>query len=102
MKLIKWIFIILACLIAAALIVAAFLPAEVSIRAEKDINLPPAKVFHAVATFSGRPLWDPWISIDSTAKTSVNFQDLYTGTRFSWTGHLTGTGDITVLMPVTK
>ena len=59
MKLIKWIFIILACLIAAALIVAAFLPAEVSIRAEKDINLPPAKVFHAVATFSGRPCGTP-------------------------------------------
>ena len=96
MKFIKWLFILLGLLIISVLVVAAFLPKVITISAEADINLPRVKVFHAVASFNDRPLWDPWISMDSTTKTSVDFHELYTGSQFSWTGRIVGTGEITV------
>ncbi|HYW94449.1 MAG TPA: GyrI-like domain-containing protein [Bacteroidales bacterium] len=96
MKFIKWFLIIIVSLIAALLVVAAFLPKEMKISAETDINLPRTKVFRDVVSFTDRSFWDPWISIDSTAETSVDFEDMYAGTRFSWTGKVVGTGEITV------
>lgn len=96
MKFIKWFFILMAVLIAAFLVIAVFLPRHVDIQAEISINMSPDKVFHDVASFTNRSFWDPWSSIDSTAETAVDFEQMYNGTRFSWTGNVVGTGNITV------
>jgi effector-binding domain-containing protein/uncharacterized protein YndB with AHSA1/START domain len=92
MKFLKWFGIVIGIVITALLVIAAILPKTVEIKAETEINLSPEKLFHAVASYTDRELWDPWVSIDSTSKAEYVRTEAYLGSGYSWNGEKTGSG----------
>lgn len=96
MKIVRWIFFTFLGLVALILIVALFLPKSVKILSETEINLPAKKVFYSMATFTGRGSWDPWVEEDTTVKISIASVDGYVGSRYSWTGEKSGSGEMVI------
>lgn len=92
MKFLKWFVIIIGILLAVFLIVAAIVPKSIQVKAETEITLSPEKLFHAVASYTDRELWDPWVSADSTSKAEYNRVDAYIGSGYTWEGEKTGIG----------
>jgi effector-binding domain-containing protein/uncharacterized protein YndB with AHSA1/START domain len=92
MKFLKWFVIIIGVIIVAVLIAAAVLPKSIQVKAQTIIKLNPQKVFHAVASYTDRELWDPWVSADSTSKAEYNRTEDYIGSGYSWKGEKTGSG----------
>lgn len=96
MKFLKWLLIIVVIIIGAALIAAAFLPAHVSISANTLVNKPASHLFHNIATFQDRVLWDPWVSTDSTTMVEINATERYIGSTYEWNGEKVRTGKVRV------
>jgi len=96
MKVLKSFLLILIGLVALILVIALFLPKEVKIVSETEINLPVNKVFYSLATFSDHASWDPWIGDDSTVQTEITRVDGYVGTKYSWKGEKTGSGELVI------
>jgi len=96
MKVLKWILIVIAVIIAAILIMAIFLPKEVSVSSSIEINKPLPQVFHSIAMFTERQDWDPWVSEDSTTKVIINSKEGYTGSTYEWEGESVGIGKMEV------
>lgn len=92
MKFLKWFVIVIGIIIAALLIAAAVVPKSIHVKAETEVKLSPEKVFHAVASYTDRELWDPWVSADSTSKAEYELTESYIGSGYSWKGEKTGTG----------
>ena len=82
MKILKWILIVLAIIIAAALIIAIFLPEKVQVSSSTEINQPPEKVFHLLASFTERQAWDPWLSDDTTTEVIISAKEGYIGSTY--------------------
>ncbi len=96
MKVLNWILIVIAAIIAAALITAIFLPKEVTVSSSTEINKPLPQVFHSMAMFTERQDWDPWISEDTTTKVTINAKEGYVGSTYEWEGESVGTGKMEV------
>jgi len=96
MKFIKWFFIVILAIIAAALIVAAFLPKSIDVKAKTEVSISPEKAFHAVASFSNREAWDPWLTMDSTGEAEYEVKDGYLGSVYTWKGEKIGTGKMRI------
>lgn len=97
MKALKIILIIVGVLIAAILIVPLFSPATAEVSAEIEINLEPSQIFPNVASFINRDLWDPWITLDSTADALIESQAGYVGSTYAWKGEKVGMGKMEVI-----
>ncbi len=96
MKILKWIFIVLATIIVIGLVVAIFLPSQVSVTAEKEIDEPAVNLFHSLAQFDSRQDWDPWVSMDTSNVVDIKAEPGYIGSSYSWSGDKTGTGTVKV------
>jgi hypothetical protein len=97
MKALKIILIVLGVLVAAILIVPLFSPATAEVSAEIEITREPAEFFPAVASFSNREAWDPWLTQDSTAKATIKSKAGYVGSTYAWTGDRVGYGRMEVV-----
>jgi len=97
MKALKIILIALGVLVAAILIVPLFSPATAEVSAEIEIAREPAEFFPAVASFSNRDAWDPWLTQDSTAKATIESVAGYVGSTYAWTGDRVGFGKMEVV-----
>lgn len=92
MKVLKWIFIVILALLALVTVIGFALPKETKVTATEDINLPPAKVFHFVAGFVDRTVWDPWIKADTAVKCTFDILPGYVGSKYNWDGPVVGKG----------
>jgi len=97
MKALRVILIIVAVLLAAILIVPLFSPATAEVSAETTIELEAHRIFPKVASFTGRDLWDPWLTQDSTADARIEPNSAYVGSSYSWTGQKVGSGRMEVI-----
>jgi effector-binding domain-containing protein len=97
MKVLKIILIIVGVLVALILIVPLFSPATAEVKAETDIALEPSRIFPAVASFTDRQAWDPWVTQDSTAKVTIHSESGYVGSTYTWDGERLGTGKMEVI-----
>ncbi|MEN8201076.1 MAG: SRPBCC family protein [Bacteroidota bacterium] len=97
MKALKIILIIIGILLAAILIIPLFAPATAEVSAETEIALDPSQVFPAVASFKNRHLWDPWMTMDSTADAEIEPKSGFVGSTYSWQGEQVGTGRMEVI-----
>jgi len=97
MKALKIILIVLGVLVAAILIVPLFSPGTAEVSAEIEIAREPSEFFPAVASFSNRDAWDPWMTQDSTAKATIESRDGYVGSTYAWTGDRVGYGRMEVV-----
>lgn len=100
MKALRVILIIVLVLVAAILIVPLFSPATAEVSAETTINLEANRIFPKVASFTGRELWDPWLTQDSTADADIVSNAAYVGSSYTWKGEKVGTGRMEVISVV--
>jgi len=84
------------------LVVALFAPKYLEIVSETEINLPVNKVFYSQLNFIDRGKWDPWISKDTTTKTSITLSEDGVGSVYSWTSEKMGSGKMVVDSVVTN
>ena len=96
MKALKIILVIVGILVAAMLIVPLFVPATVEVSAETEIELKPARIYPAIASFDNREEWDPWVTLDSTAEVTIQTRPGYVGSTYMWEGDMLGTGRMEV------
>ncbi len=96
MKVLRWILLTLLGLVAFILIIALFLPKEVKIISETEINLPVNKVFYSQATFYDRGEWDPWVREDTSVIINITNVQAYVGSEYSWTSGNSGAGKIVI------
>ncbi len=97
MKALKIILIIVGVLVALILIVPLFSPATAEVSAETDIAVEPARIFPAVASFTDRQVWDPWVTQDSTTEVTIHSESGYVGSTYTWDGERLGTGKMEVI-----
>lgn len=97
MKILKRIGLILAALIGLILIVAIFLPKDVSTTQSTTINAPVETVFNAVNDFSQWENWSVWAANDSTMVTTLAENYVGEGGSYSWKGDVVGEGNMKIL-----
>lgn len=96
MKVLKWVLLTLAVLFVIIIVWAAFLPKQVVIEAQIDIDRPHQIVFHHAASFTDRVKWDPWLEMEPTAKSQFKFKEGYVGSYYTWEGEMLGNGKMQV------
>lgn len=79
------------------LVVAIFLPSEYKVSRSIEINQPDSIVFAKVVDFNYRASWDPWVSMDPEAKTTISGPVGQPGSTWSWEGKETGKGRMTIV-----
>ena len=92
MKILKWILMAVVLLVVLAAAVGYMLPREVVVATSAEIKQPPQKVFHFVAGFVDRTVWDPWIKSDTATKCTFDLKPGYKGSKYMWEGPKIGTG----------
>jgi uncharacterized protein YndB with AHSA1/START domain len=92
MKTLKWILIVVVILVVIVAATGYMLPREVTVTTMEEINQPPGKVFHFVAGFVDRTVWDPWIKSDTATKCTFDLKTGYTGSKYMWEGPKIGSG----------
>jgi effector-binding domain-containing protein/uncharacterized protein YndB with AHSA1/START domain len=97
MKVLRVILIIVVILVAAVLIVPLFSPATAEVSSEITIERDASSIFPSVASFKDRPLWDPWLTQDSTAEASIESMAGFVGSSYSWKGEKVGHGRMEVV-----
>ena len=97
MRALKIIGIIVGVMVAAILIVPLFVSSPAVVTAQIEIALEPEQIFPSVASFNGRPDWDPWLTADSTAVAEIESKPGYVGSSYTWEGVAVGTGKMEVI-----
>ena len=96
MKVLRFILIILVCIIALIFIVALFLPSSYRVERSQEIAAPVETVFTKASNFWYRHSWDPWIAKDSTATSAVTGPTMAAGSVWSWEGKVIGKGQVLI------
>ncbi len=96
MKILKWLLYIVLFIVALLLIIPLFLPATVEISSQKGIMVSPAQVFHNVASYTDRNIWDPWLETEPGAGFTVESKPDYVGSSYTWSGKKIGSGRMVV------
>ncbi len=96
MKILKWILIVLLILAGLVIIVPVFLPSQVTVSVEEEIDLPPELVFNNVAQFTDRDMWDPWLQMEPEAKVVIESKPDFVGSVYTWEGEKIGNGKMLV------
>jgi effector-binding domain-containing protein len=104
MKALKIIGIILLCLIALFLIVAAFLPSKLHMEESMVINKPANLVFRQVNSFQNFVKWSPFQEMDPEMVNTFEGPEMGVGAKNIWKSKKSGNGSMTILesVPYTK
>jgi len=97
MQILKKILFALIGVIVLLLVVAIFLPSEYNVSRSIQINQPDSVVFEKVVNFNYRASWDPWLSMDPDARTTISGPVGEPGSTWSWEGKETGKGRMTIM-----
>ena len=96
MKVLKIILGIIAVIIVLFLVIALFLPSEVTVERTAVIEAPDSVVYNYLTDFSHRADWDPWLEMEPGAKTTVNEISQGVGAGYSWEGEVIGSGNMVI------
>lgn len=96
MKFLKWLGIIVVCIIALILIIPLFLPSNFHVERSVIIERSPERVFQTAIDMSQRAKWDPWIEMESGVKMEVTMKPEIIGSGYYWKGDTIGEGRITI------
>lgn len=96
MKVLKIILGIIIAIIALVLIVAIFLPSEVTVERSAVIEAPDSVVFNYITDFTERANWDPWLEMDPDAKVTLGEIQKGVGAGYAWEGEVTGSGEMII------
>lgn len=96
MKVLKIILGIIAATIALFLIIAVFLPSEVTVERSLTIEAPDSVVFDYITDFNHRAEWDPWLEMEPDAKVTLNEISKGVGAGYSWEGEVIGSGNMVI------
>ena len=96
MKVLRFILIVLVCIIALIFIVALFLPSSYRVERSQEIAAPVETVFTKASNFWYRNSWDPWMAKDSTATSAVTGPTAAAGSAWAWEGKVIGKGKILI------
>lgn len=95
MKFLKWLMIILAVLIAAILLLAAFLPASYKVERRATIPGSQEKVFALITDLKQWDKWSPWKTMDTAAVYTYN-DTTGVGAEMTWKGENVGSGKLRI------
>ncbi len=96
MKFLKFVLIGIGVLIVLFLLVAAFLPSDITVERSTTISATDTLVYNSLITFRNRASWDPWLSMDPGAKVTLSGPDSGVGATYSWSGETIGSGYMTI------
>lgn len=96
MKVLKGILIVLLILIGLVLAIPVFLPSEIAISAQTEIELAPELIFENLAVYQDREKWDPWLQMEPTAEVKIVPIEAYVGSTYEWSGEKIGSGKMRV------
>ncbi len=96
MKFFKILFVILTSVVVIVLVVAAFLPDNITITSSVEIKAPAAKVYGNVVSLKNWKNWSPF-EHDSTMTDSFSGPDSGVGATREWKGKLIGEGKMTIV-----
>ena len=96
MKFLKWLGIIVVCIIALILIIPLFLPSNFHVERSVIIERSPERVFQTAIDMSQRAKWDPWIEMEPDVKMEVTMKPEIIGSGYYWKGDTIGEGRITI------
>jgi uncharacterized protein YndB with AHSA1/START domain len=84
-------------LVGAALVAAAFQPAEVQVTRSRAMAAPAAAVFARLQDFHAWKAWSPWEKLDPTMKKEYSGTPGQPGASYSWEGNeKVGSGRMTI------
>jgi uncharacterized protein YndB with AHSA1/START domain len=96
MNILKKILIGLAVIVVLFLIVAIFLPSDVTVERSAVVEAPDSVVFDYITDFTVRANWDPWLEEDPDAKVTLNEIPKGVGAGYAWEGEVTGSGKMVI------
>lgn len=96
MKVLKIILMVIVAVVALFLIVAIFLPSEVSVQRSAVVEAPDSVVFDYITDFTMRANWDPWLEMDSTTQITLSEKPTGVGAGYAWEGPITGSGKMVI------
>ena len=96
MKVIKGILITIGAIVVLFFVVALFLPSSYTIERTIVINKPPQVVFGQVADFNNWLAWNPWTTMEPTAKNTIAGEPGKVGSSWEWDGQEIGNGELTI------
>ncbi len=97
MKILKVTVAVLALVVVAFLVVAAFLPKDYEVTRSTSIDAPPVIVFAQVNDLKVWNDWSPWAAMDPSMKTMYGATSVGEGASYSWTGDKVGEGELTIV-----
>ncbi|MFP4023560.1 MAG: SRPBCC family protein [Thiohalospira sp.] len=96
MKILKWLVIVIVCLIALFLIIPLFLPSNYHVKRSIIIDMPVNVVFQTAIDMNLRAKWDPWIEMDPDAVIVTEVTPKGIGSWYTWDGDIIGKGKLTI------
>ena len=96
MKFLKTLLIILIVLAGLILIIPVFLPSEVTLSAEADLEVNNELLLENLATYTDRDRWDPWLTSEPEAEVSIKSMEDLVGSTYAWSGEKIGSGRMEV------
>ena len=96
MKILKVLLACFAVIIAAFLLIAAFLPAEYTVSRSISTTAPPAIVFANVNDLKAWDAWEPWSNMDPTIEIRYSKSAIGEGASYSWTSENSGHGTTSI------
>jgi len=96
MKVLKIILGIVVAIVALFLVVAIFLPSEVTVERSAVIEAPDSVIFDYITDFNNRTDWDPWFEMEPEAKVTLTEVTQGVGAGYAWEGEVIGSGDMVI------
>ena len=96
MKILKIILGIVVAIIALFLLVALFLPSEVTVERTAVIEAPDSVIFDYITDFNNRTDWGPWFEMEPEAKVTLTEVTKGVGAGYAWEGEVIGSGDMVI------
>jgi hypothetical protein len=97
MKIVKKVLIVIAILVVLVLLVALFLPSQVHVERNAQINAPDSVVYAYLIDFNNRTSWDPWFEMEPSAEVTISGSEKGVGARYAWKGEEIGSGEMTIV-----
>ena len=102
MRIVKWIFGLVAVLAVAIVAIGMLLPREVVVERSAEIAAPADKVFPYINNLKATEAWSPWLGLDPDVKTTYSDLAEGVGAKMAWTSDdpQVGSGSMEVIESV--
>lgn len=97
MKIVKWLIIIVAALLALFLTITFFLPKEYEVRRTVLIEAPAPVIYDQVVDLEAWQEWNPWNQVDPDIAITYGERSKGPGASYSWVSEIAGNGEMRIL-----